>query len=190
MASAYSINACSWLVASGPTQLELVVLDWFRRWLGYPEGTGGLFTSGGSAASLEAITTAREAAGHPQGATAYMSDQSHSALRRAAAIVGVRPEHIRMIPCDDRFRLDMSALARAVADDPAAGLNPIMVCANAGASSTGAVDPLEAMADYCRSQGIWLHVDAAYGGFAVICDAGRELLRGIERADSVGLRKG
>lgn len=170
--------------------MELVVLDWFRRWLGYPEGTGGLFTSGGSAASLEAITTAREAAGHPQGATAYMSDQSHSALRRAAAIVGVRPEHIRMIPCDDRFRLDMSALARAVADDPAAGLNPIMVCANAGASSTGAVDPLEAMADYCRSQGIWLHVDAAYGGFAVICDAGRELLRGIERADSVGLRKG
>ena len=187
MASAYNINACTWLVASGPTQLELVVLDWFRRWLGYPEGAGGLFTSGGSAASLEALATAREAAGHPERATAYMSDQSHSALRRAAAIVGVRPDHIRMIPCDDRFRLDMSALARAVADDRAAGLNPIVVCANAGASSTGAVDPLEAMADYCRSQDIWLHVDAAYGGFAVICDAGRELLRGIERADSVGL---
>ena len=187
MAAAYNINACTWLVASGPTQLELVVVDWFRRWVGYPESAGGLFTSGGSAASLEALATAREAAGHPERATTYMSDQSHSALRRAAALVGVRPERIRLIPCDDRFRLDMDALARAVAEDRAAGLTPIAVCANAGAGSTGAVDPLDAMADYCRAEGIWLHVDAAYGGFAMVCDAGRELLHGIECADSVGL---
>jgi glutamate/tyrosine decarboxylase-like PLP-dependent enzyme len=81
----------------------------------------------------------------------------------------------------------MEALARAVADDRAAGFNPIAVCANAGASSTGAIDPLEAVADYCQAEGIWLHVDAAYGGFAIVTDKGKRLLAGIERADSIGL---
>ena len=141
MASGFHINQCTWLVASGPSQLELVVIDWFRRWIGYPETAGGLFTSGGSAASLDAFVAAREAAGHPESASVYMSDQSHSAHVRAARIIGVRPERIRLLPCDARFRLDMGALARAVAEDRAAGLNPIAVCANAGASSTGAVDP-------------------------------------------------
>ena len=187
MAAGYNINAASWLMASGPTQLELVVIDWFRRWLGYPESAGGLFTSGGSAASLDAFVAARESAGHPDRATVYMSDQSHSAHIRAARIIGVRPEGIRLIPCDEHFRLGMEGLARAVAEDRAAGFNPIAVCANAGASSTGAIDPLAAMADYCEAEGVWLHVDAAYGGFAAVTERGRELLRGIERADSIGL---
>ena len=183
----YNINACTWLVASGPSQVELVVINWFRQWLGYPEGAGGVLTSGGSAASVNAFVAARENAGHPERATVYMSNQSHSAQIRAARIVGIRPEHIRMIPVDGLYRLDMEALARAVSDDRAAGLNPIAVCANAGATSTGAIDPLEAMADYCAGEGIWLHVDAAYGGFAAVTEKGKELLRGIERADSVGL---
>ena len=187
MAAGYNINACTWLVGSGPSQLELVVIDWLRQWVGYPESAGGLFTSGGSAASLDAFVAAREAAGHPECATVYMSDQSHSALIRAARIIGVRPECIRLIPSDDLFRLDMDALAQAVADDRAAGFNPIAVCANAGTSSTGTIDPIEAMADYCESEGIWLHIDAAYGGFAVVTEQGKELLRGIERADSIGL---
>ena len=187
MAAGYNVNACTWLVASGPIQVELVVIDWFRRWLGYPENAGGLLTSGGSAASVDAFVAARESAGHPERATVYMSDQSHSAHIRAARIVGIRPEGIRMIPVDGQFRLDMDALARAVADDRAAGFSPIAVCANAGAASTGAIDPLEAMADYCSAEGIWLHVDAAYGGFAAVTDKGKKLLSGIERADSVGL---
>ena len=187
MTAGYNANACTWLVASGPSQLELVVLDWLRRWLGYPESAGGLLTSGGSAASLEALVAAREAAGHPDRATVYMSDQSHSALTRAARIIGVRPECVRLIPSDERFRLDMEALARAVADDRAAGFNPIAMCATAGASSTGAIDPLAAMADYCEAEGIWLHVDAAYGGFAVVTERGKKLLQGIDRADSIGL---
>ena len=187
MAAAYNINAFTWLVASGPSQVELVVIDWFRRWLGYPESAGGLLTSGGSAASVDAFVAAREAAGHPERATVYMSDQSHSAHVRAARIIGVRPECIRLLPSDDRFRLDLDLLARAVADDRAAGFNPIAVCANAGASSTGAIDPLPAVADYCAAEGIWLHVDACYGGFAAVTERGGRLLNGIERADSVGL---
>ncbi len=187
IAAGYNVNACSWLVASGPSQLELVVIEWFRRWLGYPEGAGGLFTSGGSAASLDAFVAAREAAGHPERATVYMSDQSHTAFYRAAIIAGIRRECVRVVPSDDRFRLDVAALKRQVAEDRAAGYTPVAVCANAGASSTGAIDPLPEMADYCEAEGIWLHVDAAYGGFAVVCDEGKALLRGIERADSVGL---
>ena len=130
---------------------------------------------------------AREAAGHPERATVYMSDRSHSAHIRAARIIGIRPECIRLLPDDGHFRLDAGHLASAVAEDRAAGFHPIAVCANAGASSTGAIDPLEAMADFCEAEGIWLHVDAAYGGFAVVTERGRELWRGIERADSIGM---
>ena len=187
MAAGYNINAATWLVASGPTCLELVVIDWLRCWLGYPESAGGLFTSGGSAASLNAFVAARESAGHPDRATVYMSDQSHSAHIRAARIIGIRPEGIRLVPCDEHFRLGMEALAGIVAEDRAAGFNPIAVCANAGTSSTGAIDPLAAMADYCEEEGIWLHVDGAYGGFAAVTERGKELLRGIERADSIGV---
>ena len=187
MAAGYTINVATWLTASGPSQVELAVIDWFRRWLGYPESAAGLFTSGGSAASVDAFVAAREAAGNPERATVYMSDQSHVALRRAAMIIGVRPECVRTIPTDDEFHLDVEALRRAVADDRAAGFNPILVNANAGATATGAIDPLEPMADYCESEGIWLHVDAAYGGFAAVTEEGSTLLRGIERADSVGL---
>ena len=187
MSAGYNVNACTWLVASGPSQVELVVIDWFRRWLGYPDSAGGLLTSGGSAASVDAFVAARESAGHPERATVYMSDQSHSAHIRAAGIVGIRPECIRMISSDDRFRLDLASLVQTVAEDRSAGFNPVAICANAGATSTGAIDPLDAMADYCAAEGIWLHVDAAYGGFATITEKGKKLLGGIERADSVGL---
>ena len=187
LAAGYNNNVCTWLVASGASQLELVVIDWLRGWIGYPESAGGLLTSGGSAASLDAFVAAREAAGHPDRPTVYMSDQSHSAQIRAARIVGVRPECIHMVSSDERFRLDMDHLARLVAEHRAAGFNPIAVCANAGTTSTGAMDPLEAMADYCEAEGIWLHVDAAYGGFAAVTEQGKRLLKGIARADSVGL---
>ena len=187
MAAGYHVNQCTWLVASGPSHLELVVIDWFRRWIGYPEGAGGLLTSGGSAASLDAFVAAREAMGHPERATVYMSDQSHSALPRASIIVGIRRDCIRTIASDEHFRMDMDALARQVADDRAAGFTPIAVAANAGTTSTGAIDRLEEMADFCEAEGLWLHVDAAYGGFAIVTEQGKRLLRGIERADSIGL---
>ena len=187
MIAGFNINQCSWLTSSGPSQLELVVIDWFRRWIGYPESAGGLLTSGGSAANLDALVAAREAANHPERASLYMSDQSHSALIKAARVIGIRPECIRMIPTDGRFRMDMDALVETVAEDRAAGLSPIAVCANAGTSSSGAIDPLEAMADYCEAQGIWLHVDAAHGGFAIVTEEGKKVLSGIECADSIVL---
>ncbi|MCY4140740.1 MAG: aminotransferase class V-fold PLP-dependent enzyme [Rhodobacteraceae bacterium] len=187
VSAGYHINSCTWLVSSGTSQLELVVTDWMRTWVGYPETAGGLLTSGGSAASVEAIVTAREAAGNPERPTVYMSDQSHSALKRAAHIAGVRRDRVRIVPTDEAFRLDPGELARMVAADRAEGLQPVAVCANAGSVSTGSIDPLQAMADFCRDEGIWLHVDAAYGGFAMVTEIGRDILGGIERADSIGL---
>jgi len=187
MAAGHNIFQGTWLGASGPSQLEVVVLDWFRDWLGYPETAGGLFTSGGSAASLDAFVAAREAAGAPDRAVVYMSDQSHTALSRAATIVGVRPERVRKVPTDELFRLDLDELGRMIAEDRAAGLTPICVCANAGATNTGAVDPIDAMADFCEAESLWLHVDAAYGGFAVLTEEGKRLFRGIERADSIAM---
>ena len=116
-----------------------------------------------------------------------MSDQSHTAFLRAAIIAGIRRECIRKVPTDRHFRLDMDALAETVARDRADGFNPVAICANAGTASTGTIDPLGEMADYSASEDIWLHVDAAYGGFAVVTGAGKRLLAGIERADSIGL---
>ena len=187
IAAAYNVNACTWLVASGPSQLELVVLEWFRKWVGYPEGAGGILTSGGSAAAVNAFVAARDAAENPESATVYMSNQSHSAQIRAAKVIGVRQENIRLLQIDDSQRLDMDALESAVKGDRAAGKNPILVCANAGSTSTGAIDPLEDMAEFCAAEGIWLHVDASYGGFAMLTETGRNLMRGIEKADSIAL---
>ena len=187
MAAGHNILQGTWLGASGPSQLEVVVLDWFRDWIGYPETAGGLFTSGGSAASLDGFVAAREAAGHPERATVYMSDQSHTALSRAATIVGIRPHCVREVKSDAQFRMDMAELRRMIAEDRAAGFSPIAICANAGTTNTGAVDPLADIADYCEAEGIWLHVDAAYGGFAILTDTGKALFRGLERADSIAM---
>ncbi len=172
MSAACSINQCTWLTASGASQIELTVIDWIRQWIGYPEGAGGLFTSGASAASVNALVAARQEAGHPERPSIYMSDQSHTTLARAAMIVGVRPENARWVPSDGHFRLDMERLRHVVANDRAQGLTPIAVCANAGTASTGAIDPLIAVAKYCEDEGVWLHIDAAYGGFAVVTDEG------------------
>ncbi|MXX06404.1 MAG: aminotransferase class I/II-fold pyridoxal phosphate-dependent enzyme [Gammaproteobacteria bacterium] len=187
LCAGFNLNVATWLTASGASQLELVVVDWMRNWIGYPETAGGMLTSGGSAAILEALVTARDAAGNPQIPSVYMSDRSHSALKKAAVIVGVRRENIRVVSSDDDFRMDMSELRRMVSEDRARGLHPIAVCANAGTASTGAIDPLGPMADLCADESIWLHVDAAYGGFALVTERGKELLRGIERADSINL---
>tara|TARA_B100000929_G_scaffold289306_1_gene279659 strand:- start:1390 stop:2832 length:1443 start_codon:yes stop_codon:yes gene_type:complete len=187
MAAGHNIFQGTWLGASGPSMLEVVVMDWFRSWIGYPETAGGLFTSGGSAASLDAFVAAREAVGAPMQPSVYMSDQSHTALIRAATIVGVRPESVRMVPTDEHFRLDMNELHSMIVEDQESGLTPIAICGNAGATNTGAIDPLDEIADYCESEEIWFHVDAAYGGFAILTDRGAGLLKGLERADSIAM---
>jgi aromatic-L-amino-acid decarboxylase len=189
IASALDIDVGSWMSAAGPSQLELVVLDWFKSWIGYPPEAEGILVSGGSAANITALACARESlvgAGSDR-AVAYVADQTHSSVARAARLIGFRPDQLRVLPTDEGHRLRMDALAGAVEADTQAGLQPLIVVANAGATNTGAVDPLHALADFCQERGLWLHVDAAYGGFASLSERGRRDLAGIERADSVTL---
>jgi glutamate/tyrosine decarboxylase-like PLP-dependent enzyme len=187
LATGFNIFQGTWLGSGGPSQLELVVIDWFRQWIGYPQSGGGLFTSGGSAAILDALVAAREHHGAPERPAVFMSDQSHSACERAARIIGVRPDGIIKIASDELFRIQISGLERAVSEARSRGYTPIAVCANAGATNTGAIDPLPEMAAFCARERIWLHVDAAYGGFAMLCERGKALLEGMQLADSISL---
>src|SRR4051794_15293227 len=189
IASALNIDTCWWLGASGPSMLELAVLDWLRQWVGYPEGAAGVLVSGGSAANLTALACAREARIGPmdEHAVVYMSDQTHSSLARAARALGFRPDQVRIIPTDERARIRPDALRSAIAADQARGDTPLTVVANAGTTATGAIDPFHELAQICREHGILLHVDGAYGAFACIADPGRDALAGMELADSITL---
>jgi glutamate/tyrosine decarboxylase-like PLP-dependent enzyme len=187
LAAGFNIFQGTWLGSSGPSQLELVVIDWIRDWIGYPQSAGGLFTSGGSAAILDALVAAREQAGAPAKPAIFLSDQTHSAVERAARIIGVRRDGIVVVPSDAEFRLSPAALGAAVDAAKRDGYQPIAVCANAGTTNTGAIDPLPAIADFCAAEKLWLHVDGAYGGFAMLTAEGKQLLAGLERADSISL---
>ncbi len=178
-----------WLEAAGPTQVELVVLDWFKEFLGYPPQAQGILTGGGSEANLTALLVARaELPFADRGrAVLYFSQQRHWSVDRAAKVIGLHPDQLRPIPVDEQFRVQPTALGEAVHRDRLAGRWPWAVIANAGATNTGAVDPLADLADLCREQHLWLHVDAAYGWPAVLTPEGCSALTGIARADSITL---
>ena len=178
----------AWMESAGAAQIELEVVDWFRDWLGMPASTAGLLVSGGSAANLMALLVAREAAGGPSDdSVLYVSDQAHSSLARTARAMGLRPQQVRVLPTDDRWRLLPETVTAAVRADRSVGRVPFALCASAGSTNTGAVDPLGELADVGAEEGLWLHVDAAYGGFAALTAKGRSALAGIDRADSVTL---
>jgi glutamate/tyrosine decarboxylase-like PLP-dependent enzyme len=190
LAAGFNVFAGSWTGGSGPATVELVTLDWLRDLVGLPEGTEGAFVSGGSVATLNALAAARAhlpAHADPAQAVAYLSDQAHASCSRALRVLGFGDDQIRVLPTGADLRLPLQALAEAVGRDRSEGRRPFCVIATAGSTNTGAVDPLGELADVCAREEMWLHVDAAYGGPAVVCAAGRELLAGIERADSVAI---
>jgi glutamate/tyrosine decarboxylase-like PLP-dependent enzyme len=187
IASTCNLYVGSWMESAGPSQVELEVLGWIKDWIGYPHDAAGSLVSGGSAGNMTALTCARESIAGPMrdDLVLYVSDQGHSSIARAARILGFRPEQVRVLPSDRDFRLSPDTLRTAMDADVTRGLSPFCVAAQGGATNTGAVDPLEELAALCRERGTWLHVDAAYGGFAALAD--RALLAGLEQADSVAL---
>lgn len=189
IASALDIDVGSWMSAAGPSQVELVVLDWFISWIGYPQDAAGILVSGGSAANITALACARESMIGPMSdrVVLYTADQTHSSIARAARLLGFRPDQVRILPTDAEHRLRLDALVGAIDADAQAGRQPLIVAANAGATNTGAIDRLSELSAICRDRGLWLHVDAAYGGFASLSERGRAALAGIELADSVTL---
>jgi aromatic-L-amino-acid decarboxylase len=178
-----------WIAAPGLAQLESNVVRWFCEIVGYPKDAGGLLTTGGSLANFTAIVTARceRLPENFLAGTIYASEQTHHSVKKAALLAGFPASSVRSVPVDARFRIRVDALREQVHADRAAGLTPFLVVANAGTTNTGAVDDLVAAADAARDLGLWLHVDAAYGGFFMLTERGRARLVGIERADSIVL---
>ena len=178
-----------WIAAPALAQLETNVVRFFSDLVGFGEAGGGILTSGGSLANLTAVVTARRER-LPEdflAGTLYVSEEAHHSVRKAALLAGFPAAAVRTLPVDGRFRLRVDALQEAARDDRAAGRSTFLVVANAGSTNTGAVDDLGAIAEVAREERLWLHVDAAYGGFFLMTERGRAALRGIERADSVVL---
>lgn len=180
LASGLQAVASSWGGGSGTTTLEVVALGWLRDALGLAPGSEGLLVSGGSMASTTALIAARAENG---AGVLYLSDQTHSSIKRGAVAMGWDESLIRILPTDDALRLDAAVLRGAVEADAAAGLHPSVVVATAGTTNTGAVDDIPAIAEVARARGMWLHVDGAYGGPATLVE-GRSGIRGLELADS------
>lgn len=184
LGTGFNALCASWGGGSGPATVELVVIEWLRELLGLPAGTEGVLLSGGSLANLTGLAAARAVCGP---GVAYLSEQTHASIKRGLAALGFAADDIHVVASDRDFRLGPEALATAMASDRAAGRRPGFVVATAGTTNTGAVDPLEALADLCAAHDVWLHVDGAYGAPAALCQAGRVALAGLARADSVVL---
>ena len=178
-----------WQAAPALVELEANVVRWLCRLAGYPEGAFGILTTGGSLANFSAVVTARtERLGEEfLDGTIYVSEEVHHSVTKAAALAGFPPRNVRRIRADPRFRLPVETVAEAIRRDRAAGKTPFLLVGSAGTTNSGAVDDLPGLASLAEEEGLWFHVDAAYGGFFLLTERGRERLVGIERADSIVL---
>jgi aromatic-L-amino-acid decarboxylase len=179
-------------------RMENALLRWMCGLLGYPADALGNLTSGGSLANLIAFVTARDAKGVTSArvtrSVIYLTAQAHHCVHKAIRIGGMGEAIVRKVPMDNRYRMNAHALADLVESDAANGLYPFLVVASAGTTETGAMDPLDAVADICDEHALWFHVDAAYGGFFMLADIDnadgttvKESFKGIERSDSVAI---
>ncbi|HYX41355.1 MAG TPA: pyridoxal-dependent decarboxylase, partial [Pyrinomonadaceae bacterium] len=226
IASALNQNVPVWRSAPAATHVERTTVRWLAELIGYPQDAGGLLTSGGSMANLDALYIAQRTkargktsadttanandasliddqallidsasfdvsrhglwhAGAPM--TVYVSDQAHHSIAKAADIIGLGREQVRVVETDERFRMDVRALHARIEADLQAGLRPCCVVANAGTVNTGAVDPLAEIAVVAARYDLWFHVDGAYGAPAALAAPKRALFNGLARADSVAL---
>ncbi len=176
--------------------VEKQVIDWFKEMLGFPASASGLLTSGCSAANLIGLAVARNAkAGYdlrregihaaPQKMVLYASEEIHSSVQKAVELLGLGGEALRLVPVNDYFQIDLEALRATIAQDRRDGHLPFCIVGAAGTTNTGAMDDLEALADICQQEGLWLHVDGAFGAWAALAPGARELVSGMERCDSL-----
>jgi glutamate/tyrosine decarboxylase-like PLP-dependent enzyme len=178
-----------WVAAPGLIQIESNVIRWFCSLLGYDDRAFGYLTTSGSIANMMGLMCAcrqgKDASSMPL--AVYTSEQGHFSIQKAARLIGIPPSQTQVIPTRPNYRMDVEELMRRIKADRAHGLRPACVVATAGTTNTGAIDDLSGLAAVCRNQGIWLHVDATFGGFFRITARGRAALRGIEEADSIAV---
>lgn len=189
LASVLNQNLTAWRSSPAGITLERTVVRWLAEALGCP-GHSGSLTGGGSSANLMGLAMAREARApvNERGGAAgvvYASEQVHMSTGKAVALLGLGRRNLRLVPTDAELRMRVDELERAVARDRAAGLTPIAVVASAGTVATGAIDPIGAVADLAEREGLWLHVDGAYGALAAL--VAPERFAGLARADSISL---
>jgi len=176
--------------------VEMQVLDWCKTLLGYPLTAGGLLTSGCSASNLIGLAVARNTkAGFdlrkrglrdaPQQMTVYSSEEAHSSIQKAVELLGFGSDSLRLIPVNTNLQIDLAALRAAIRDDRNNGFFPFCVVGVAGTTNTGAIDDLNGLAEICEEEGLWFHVDGAFGAWAAIASASKHLVDGLERADSL-----
>jgi aromatic-L-amino-acid/L-tryptophan decarboxylase len=197
LAAGLNVQAMLWRTSPAATELEEVVLSWLGRLIGLPDAFEGVIYDTASVSTLHALAAARQAlvprvrelglAGRPDlgRLCVYCSEQAHSSIDKAVILIGLGQSSLRKIPVDGQFRMRPEALRTAIAEDRAAGLVPMAAVATVGTTSTTSIDPVEAVAQICADERVWLHVDAAYAGVAAIIPGMRHILRGAERADSL-----
>ncbi|RMF96855.1 MAG: aminotransferase class V-fold PLP-dependent enzyme, partial [Gammaproteobacteria bacterium] len=175
--------------APGAARLENGLLAWLAGEIGYPYTARGDLASGGSIATLSAVVAARErqriGPAEVERGCVYLTRLTHHCVRKALQIAGLAQSQVREVPLDANYRMDIGALREQIAADKAAGLKPWLLVGSAGTTDLGSVDPLPALADIAAEEGLWLHVDAAYGGAFALCETGRQRLAGMERSDSL-----
>jgi aromatic-L-amino-acid decarboxylase len=178
-----------WQAAPALLQLEANALDWLRDWMQFPMETRGLFTTGGSMANFNAILCARERylGADVRAGVLYTSTQAHHSVIKSAKLAAIFADRVRSIAVDEDFRMRVDCLAEEVARDRGHGLRPFLVVSSAGTTNTGAVDPLDEIAEFCERERLWHHVDGAYGAFFHAVPELRPLLGGLHRADSLTL---
>jgi aromatic-L-amino-acid decarboxylase len=197
LSSALNVNAMLWRASPAATELEETVLDWLRQMVDLPAEFEGVINDTASVSSVNAIAAAREAAGlhiREMGMSGrndlpklrvYTSEEAHSSIEKAGILLGFGQEGVSKIPTDENFSMDVNALRGAIRNDLNKGIRPICVIPTLGTTSTTSIDPVAEIAEVCRDHGIWMHVDAAYGGSAAILPEVRNLFRGWEKADSI-----
>jgi glutamate/tyrosine decarboxylase-like PLP-dependent enzyme len=188
LATGFNIFSGGWIVSPAAAELEIVTLNWLLKMFNFPvKKGGGIFTSGGSMANLTALVTARriKCGDDFSDAIIYLSDQAHSSNIKAIRVLGFKKEQIRIIPTDLEFKFSINKLKNEIAKDRLKGKKPFCIIGSAGTTNTGTVDPLDLLADICEKENLWFHIDAAYGGAAILSKKGNKILQGIERADSL-----
>jgi len=196
---AATMNPNCWGGDHAAIHVETRVIAWLAEMIGYPTSAEGVLVSGGSMANFTALAAARrgttpgnvreEGLAGPDRPrlTVYASDQTHACVDKAVDLLGIGTRQLRKIETDDRFRIRIPELRAAIADDRAAGFQPAIVVGNAGTVNTGAIDPLDEIADICRAEGLWFHADGAYGALASMVPELKPLFAGMEKADSVAV---
>jgi aromatic-L-amino-acid decarboxylase len=191
-----NVNAMTWRTCPAATELETVVIDWLRQWVGLPDEFDGVVYDTASVGIMHALAVAREQAApstRKLGLTnrdlprfrIYTSDQAHSAAEKAAITLGIGEENVIRIPSDQEFRMDIKLLNQTIADDREKGFQPMAVVATVGTTSTASVDPVPDIVNICREHKMWLHIDGAYGGGFAILPEYEWITKGWRDADSI-----